>query len=28
MRSITKPGAEIHDYQPTPSDLKSAKDAS
>lgn len=27
VRSITKPGAEIHDYQPTPSDLKSAKDA-
>lgn len=27
VRSITKPGAEIHDYQPTPSDIKSAKDA-
>lgn len=24
VRSITKPGAEIHDYQPTPSDLKAA----
>ena len=27
VRSITKPGAEIHDYQPTPSDLKSAQKA-
>ena len=27
-RSITKPGAEIHGYQPTPSDLVQAQDAS
>ncbi|MCI6584656.1 MAG: metal ABC transporter substrate-binding protein [Mobiluncus porci] len=27
VRSITKIGAEIHDYQPTPSDIKSAQGA-
>lgn len=27
VRSITKPDAEIHDYQPTPSDLKDAQGA-
>ncbi|WP_083090339.1 metal ABC transporter substrate-binding protein [Actinomyces vulturis] len=28
IRSITKPGAEIHDYEPTPDDIKSAQNAS
>ena len=27
IRSITKPGAEIHEYQPTPRDLIKAQDA-
>ena len=27
VESITKPGAEIHDYQPTPQDIVRAKDA-
>ena len=27
VKSITKPGAEIHDYQPTPKDLIKAQDA-
>ena len=27
VESITKPGAEIHDYQPTPKDLVKAQDA-
>lgn len=27
VESITKPGAEIHDYQPTPRDLVKAQDA-
>lgn len=27
VRSITKPGAEIHDYEPTPDDIKAAADA-
>jgi len=27
VESITKPGAEIHDYQPTPKDIVRAKDA-
>ena len=27
VRSITKPGVEVHGYQPTPSDLVSASDA-
>lgn len=27
VESITKPGAEIHDYEPTPSDLVKAQDA-
>ncbi|MCS5872997.1 zinc ABC transporter substrate-binding protein [Klebsiella pneumoniae subsp. pneumoniae] len=25
VSSITKPGAEIHDYQPTPGDIKRAQ---
>ncbi|MGL5063925.1 MAG: metal ABC transporter solute-binding protein, Zn/Mn family, partial [Microcoleus sp.] len=28
VESITKPGAEIHGYEPTPSDLKRGKGAS
>ena len=27
VESITKPGAEIHDYQPTPKDISKVKDA-
>ena len=27
VESITKPGAEIHDYQPTPGDIVKAQDA-
>jgi manganese transport system substrate-binding protein len=27
VESITRPGAEIHDYEPTPSDLRRAQDA-
>jgi len=27
VESITKPGAEIHDYQPTPGDIRRAQDA-
>ncbi|WP_258960051.1 metal ABC transporter solute-binding protein, Zn/Mn family, partial [Klebsiella pneumoniae] len=27
VESITKPGAEIHDYQPTPKDIMRAQDA-
>lgn len=27
IRSITKPGAEIHDYEPTPDDIKQATEA-
>ena len=27
VESITKPGAEIHDYEPTPHDLVKAQDA-
>ena len=27
VESITKPGAEIHDYQPTPQDIVRAQDA-
>ena len=27
MKSITKPGAEIHNYQPTPGDILRAQDA-
>src|SRR5699024_11185534 len=27
VESITKPGAEIHDYQPTPKDIVKAQDA-
>ncbi len=27
VSSITKPGAEIHDYQPTPGDIKRAQGA-
>ncbi len=27
VESITKPGAEIHDYEPTPSDIQRAEDA-
>lgn len=27
VESITKPGAEIHDYQPTPGNIRRAQDA-
>ena len=27
VSSITKPGAEIHEYQPTPGDIKRAQGA-